>query len=370
MKDPRIQQLAQQLIQYSVRLQKNEKILIDIHDHADDFAVALVEETYKVGGIPFVNQESNRIKRALLMNATKEQQDALLRYELLRMQEMDAYIAIRKSYNITELSDVSKEKMNLYNEFYGKLHLENRVKNTKWCVLRYPSASMAQQASMSTEAFEDYYFAVCGLNYKKLKELMLPLKELMDRTDRVRIIAKDTDLEFSIKGRNGGICCGNANIPDGEICLAPVKESVNGTITYNIPSNFQGFTYRDISLTFKDGKIIHATANDTARINAVLDIDPGARYIGEFAIGVNPYVNRAIVDTLFDEKMTGSIHFTPGDGGDNRSSIHWDIIQSHTPEFGGGAIYFDDKLIRKDGLFQDKELLNLNPENFKKLIEE
>lgn len=368
MKDPRVQQLARRLIQYSVRLQKDEKILIDIFDHADDFAVALVEEAYKAGGIPFVNQESNCIKRALLMNATKEQMDSLLKYELLRMQDMNAYIAIRKSDNITELSDVPKEKMNLYNEYYGKLHLEERVKRTKWCVLRYPSASMAQQASMSTEAFEDYYFDVCGLDYQKLKELMLPLKELMDRTDHVRIIAKDTDLEFSIKGRNSGICCGNANIPDGEICLAPIKESVNGTITYNIPSNFQGFTYRDISLTIKDGKIINATANDTDRINAVLDIDEGARSIGEFAIGVNPYVDQYIIDTLFDEKMTGSIHFTPGDGGDNRSGIHWDIIQSHKPEFGGGEIYFDSKLIRKDGLFIDEELSGLNPENFKKNI--
>lgn len=368
MKDPRIVQLARQLIRYSVRLKKNEKILIDIYDHADDFAVALVEEAYKAGGIPFVNQESNKIKRALLMNAEKEQLDALLRYELTRMQEMNAYIAIRKADNITELSDVPKEKMNLYNEFYGKLHLENRVKKTKWCVLRYPSASMAQQASMSTEAFEDYYFDVCGLDYQKLKELMLPLKALMDQTDKVRIIAQNTDLEFSIKGKTAGICCGNANIPDGEICLAPVKESVNGTITYNIPSNFQGFTFRDISFTFKDGRIIDAKANDTSRINAILDIDEGARSIGEFAIGVNPYVNRPIIDTLFDEKMTGSIHFTPGEGGDNHSSIHWDIIQSHTLEYGGGAIYFDGQLIRKDGLFVIPELQNLNPENFKKLI--
>jgi aminopeptidase len=368
MRDPRIQQLAQRLIRYSVNLQKGEKILIDIYDHADDFAVALVEAAYEAGGIPFVNQESNTIKRALLMNATKEQMDALFKYELLRMQDMNAYIAVRKSNNITELSDVPEDKMNLYNEFYGRLHLEHRVKHTKWCVLRYPSSSMAQQAGMSTEAFEDYYFAVCGLDYEKLRELMLPLKELMDKTDRVRIVAKDTDLEFSIKGRESGICCGKANIPDGEICLAPIKESVNGTITYNVPSNFHGFTYQNISFTFKDGKIVRATANDTERINKVLDIDLGARYIGEFAIGVNPYMDRHITDTLFDEKMTGSIHFTPGSGGDNVSSIHWDIIQCHTPAYGGGSIYFDGKLIRKDGLFTDEALSGLNPENFKKSI--
>lgn len=368
--DYRIQKMAKQLIRYSINLKKGEKILLDITDYAEDFAQALIKEVYDVGGIPFVNLESAKINRALLIGATQEQLDKRLEYELKRMKDMDAYIAVRKAENISELSDVTKEKMSLFNKFSGKLHLEERVRNTRWCILRYPTSSMAQQAKMSTEAFEDYYFKICSLNYDKLSKAMDPLKELMDKTDKVRIIAKNTDLSFSLKGRLSGKCDGHANIPDGEVCTTPVKNSVNGTITYNVPSNNNGFLFTDISLTFEDGKIIKAVSNDTERLNKILDIDEGARYVGEFAIGVNPFVNRYIIDTLFDEKMAGSIHFTPGYGEGNDSNIHWDIVQGQTEEFGGGEIWFDGKLIRKDGLFVIDELKGLNPLEFAKTLNE
>jgi len=366
--DNRIRKMARQLIRCSVNLKKGEKILLDISDYADDFAQTLIKEVYAVEGIPFVNLESSKIKRQILMGANQKQMDMYLEYELKRMKDMDAYIAVRKSYNISELSDVPKDKMAFLNKFFGKLHLEERVRNTKWCVLSYPTESLAQQAKMSTEAFEDYYFKICGLDYEKLSIAMEPLKNMMDKINNVRIISLNTDLSFSLEGRLSVKCDGHANIPDGEVCTTPVKNSVNGTITYNVPSNNDGFIFTDISFTFENGKIVKATSNDTERLNKILDVDEGARYVGEFAIGVNPFVNRYIINTLFDEKMAGSIHFTPGDGEGNESSIHWDIIQGQTKEFGGGEIWFDGRLIRKDGIFIVEELKGLNPQEFAKIL--
>jgi aminopeptidase len=192
----------------------------------------------------------------------------------------------------------------------------------------------------------------------------------LDRTDKVRIIGKGTDISFSKKGIGSVKCDGERNIPDGEIYTAPVRDSVNGVITYNTPAVYRGFVFNDIRFEFKDGKIINATANDTKRLNEALDTDEGARYIGEFAIGVNPYILDPMMDTLFDEKIMGSIHFTPGqcydetDNG-NKSAVHWDLVAIHTPEYGGGEIWFDDVLVRKDGRFVVEELLGLNPENLK-----
>ena len=196
------------------------------------------------------------------------------------------------------------------------------------------------------------------------------LKALMDRTDRVRLVAPGTDLTFSIKGIPAIKCAGNMNIPDGEVYTAPVKESVNGVISYNAPSLHGGIKHENICLKFKDGKIIEATSSNTKALNEVFDTDAGARYVGEFAIGVNPYVNKPMLDILFDEKIAGSIHFTPGCCYDdafngNKSSVHWDLVTIMTPEWGGGEIYFDDVLIRKDGLFVLDELKCLNPENLK-----
>lgn len=305
------------------------------------------------------------------MGANEDQINETAELEAARMKKMHAYIGIRGPLNSSDWADVPAEKMSIYQRIWSKkVHSEIRVPNTKWCVMRYPSPSMAQMAGMSTEQFEDFYFNVCNLDYSKMADAMVPLAHLMEKTDKVRITGKGTDLSFSIKGLPAIKCAGNANIPDGEVYSAPVKNSVNGYITYNTPAEYQGFTYENIRLEFKDGKIIQATANDTQRINQVFDTDEGARYVGEFAIGVNPYILKAMKDTLFDEKIMGSFHFTPGNSYDecnnlNKSAIHWDLVCIQTPEYGGGEIWFDDVLIRKDGRFVLKELDVLNPENLK-----
>ncbi|MGB4503359.1 MAG: aminopeptidase [Syntrophaceticus sp.] len=367
--DPRISTLAKNLVNYSCKLKEGEKLLIEAIGLELPLVTELVKEAYLAGGIPFVMIKNSTVERAILMNTNQQQMEQRAKFEGAVMSEMQAYIGIRSGENIAELSDVPPEKMEIYEKyFWHEVHGKIRVPHTKWVVLRYPSPSMAQQANMSTDSFEDYYFNVCNLDYLKMSQAMDPLVELIEKTDKVKITGPGTDLEFSIKGLPAVKCDGECNIPDGEVYTAPVRDSVNGKITYNTPSQHQGFTYENISLEFENGKIIRAAANDSERINKVFDIDEGARYVGEFSFGVNPHINRPIKDTLFDEKISGSIHFTPGSAYDdcfngNKSALHWDLVLIQTPEYGGGEIYFDDVLIRKDGRFVLPELAGLNPEN-------
>lgn len=362
--------LADVLVNYSTRVQANENVLIYAVGDVSDLTREVIRKVYEAGGNPYVQLIDPRIQRELLLGV-KEQQLAVMREaEVSFMKQMDCYIGIRGGDNISEYADVPEENMNMYSRLLQRPVLDVRVPDTKWVVLRYPNASMAQLANMSTEAFADFYFQVCTLDYSKMSKAMDQLVELMNKTDKVRITGPGTDLTFSIKGIPAIKCAGQYNIPDGEVFTAPVKDSVNGVIRYNTPSPYQGFTYEEITLTFKDGKIIEATANDTQRINKVLDTDEGARYIGEFAIGVNPYILNPMKDILFDEKIDGSFHFTPGQAYDeafngNKSAVHWDLVCIQRPEWGGGEIYFDDRLIRKDGRFVIPELECLNPENLK-----
>ena len=305
------------------------------------------------------------------MGATNEMLDIWAKRDADFMDKMDCYIGIRGGNNSYELSDVPESIMQEYDKRYGiPVHSERRVAKTRWVILRYPTEGMSQLAGMSTEAFEDYFFNVCCLDYQKMSKAMDPLVELMNKTDKVRVVAKDTDLTFSIKGIPAIKCDGQCNIPDGEVYTAPVKDSVNGVISYNVPSIENGFRFENVRLEFKDGRIVKATANNSEKANAIFDTDEGARYVGEFAIGVNPYVTQAIGDILFDEKISGSFHFTPGCCYDdapngNKSAVHWDLVLCQNKEFGGGEIWFDGVLIRKDGRFVLPELFGLNPENLR-----
>lgn len=369
--DPRIDKLAKTLVHYSTALKAGEKVLIETVDGALPLAKALVDEVYRADAIPFLTLKNSQLLRSLLRGASSEQLRLAGEWEAARMKAMDAYIAVRASDNISEMADVPQDQLQLYQQMWAKpVHLDIRVPNTKWCVLRYPSPSMAQLAGMSCEGFEDFYFRVCTLDYAKMAAAMEPLIKLFERTDKVEITGPGTDLVFSIKGVPAVKCSGLRNIPDGEVYTAPVKTSVNGVLSYNTPAVYQGVTFENICLEFADGKIVKATASDSERLNKVLDTDEGARFIGEFALGVNPYIDKPMKDTLFDEKIGGSFHFTPGNAYEkafngNKSAIHWDLVCIQTPEYGGGEIWFDDVLIRRDGRFVPAELQGLNPENLK-----
>lgn len=369
MKDNRIKELVRQVIEYSVSLKKGERLLIEAWDGAEDFVLEFVEAAQRAGAYPYVSLNNASVQRQFIAGATEESMQIWYQYQLARMEKMDAYVAVRKQDNINEYVDILPEKMALYHKYHSKLHCGQRMEHTKWCILSYPNAGMAQLAGMSTEAFEDYYFKACCINYKRLNEIAAALNRLAAKTDKVHILAPDTDLHFRMAGRcQLESLCGIFNIPCGETGMSVVTDSVNGTIRYNVPSLYQGFVFQDVRLRFQDGRIVEATSNNTELMNQILDTDVNARYIGEFALGFNPMITRAITNTLFDEKMAMSLHFTPGNGPYNPSAIHWDLVQSHAPEMGGGEIWFDDVLIRKDGLFVIEDLLPLNPENLLKEI--
>ncbi len=346
-------------------------MLIENFGVETEFVTALIAEAYAVGAEPIVVLRDNAVQRALMMGGSAEKWDFEAKLDGERMSQVDAYIGVRGGNNSYETADVPQGKMSLFMQHYSKpVHSEIRVPKTKWVVLRFPTPSMAQLAETSIEAFEDHYFDVCNLDYAKMSQAMDALVARMARTDQVHILGPGTDLTFSIKGMPPIKCDGKVNIPDGEVFSAPVRDSVNGVITYNTPSLYQGNVFENTCLTFEKGKIVKATSSDTARSNAIFDTDEGARYVGEFAIGVNPYITKAIKDTLFDEKIAGSFHFTPGSCYDtcnngNKSAIHWDLVCIQTPEYGGGDMYFDGELIRKDGLFVVEDLKCLNPEALK-----
>jgi len=367
MHDPRFDKLAHGLINFSTKLTKGEKVLIDAFDIPAEMTVALIRAARDAGAVPLVQTHQARVSREMAMGAQEAQLEVSSMIQLAQMKKMHAYIAVRGGDNITELSDVPPEKMKLVSKKMKPV-LDWRVKKTRWCVLRWPSPSMAQSAGMSTEAFEKFYFDVCTLNYARMQPGMKALKAAMEATDKVEIKGPGTDLSFSIKGIKAIPCGGTHNIPDGEVFTAPVRHSVQGVVTYNAPTIYQGTAFDNVRLEFKDGKIVNATANNTEKINAILDSDAGARYIGEFAIGFNPHVLHPMRDILFDEKIAGSFHFTPGQayeqpGNGNQSQIHWDMVCIQRPDYGGGEIRFDGKVIRKDGLFTLPALRGLNPEH-------
>jgi aminopeptidase len=364
MHDARFDKLATLLVEYSTRLKRNETVLIESFDAPDEMTIALIRAVRKAGAVPFVKIQRARVNRELALAASDRQLSVAARHELSRMKKMEAYIGLRGSNNITELSDIAAERMQLIAKKMRPVQ-DQRVKKTKWVVLRWPTPSMAQLAGMSTEAFEDFYFEVCTLDYRKLQPAMKALKSLMEKTDRVEIKGPDTGLRFSIKGIPAVICGGDHNIPDGEVFTCPVRNSVEGHVTFNAPSIYQSVAFDGIHLEFRAGKIVDATSNQTAKLNKILDSDAGARYVGEFSLGFNPHVLHPMRDILFDEKIAGSFHLTPGqayeeaDNG-NRSQVHWDMVSIQRPDYGGGEIYFDGKLIRRNGEFLPKQLRSLN----------
>jgi aminopeptidase len=364
MKDQRNEVLANILLTYSVDLQPGEKIMLEIRGQETlELAKEIIKQATQLGGVPFWYYNDSSVTRRFVQGASEAQVEAFGQLHLKLMKEFDAWLGLYAPDNPFEFADVEADQMALYSRLYADpVQLKERVRNTKWCLLTFPTNSMAQLGEMSKEAYEDLYYNVCCLNYAKMSQAMDHLVELMERADRVRIAGPGTDLSFSIEGLPVVKCDGKENIPDGEVFTAPVRDSINGHITFNTPALERGFLFNDIRLEFEAGKVVDASCQGrTDKLNEILDTDEGARYTGEFALGVNPFIHRVMNDALFDEKIAGSLHLALGQCGretpnGNDSAIHWDIVLMQTEEYGGGELYFDGELIRKDGKFVDQEL--------------
>lgn len=371
MVDPRMTKLANLLVSHSTALKPGEKVLIEAIDVPHEMTCEVVRAAREAGADPLVTLKCSAVTRALMIHASDSQMDLIAETEALRMGNVQAYIALRGSNNIAEMSDVPADKHQKYQaHVWSRVHQDIRIPSTRWVVLRWPSPAMAQLAGQSTASFEDFYFDVCTMDYARMARAMQPLVGRMQRAAWVKIVGPGTDLRFSIEGIDAIPSSGGHNIPDGEVFTAPVRDSVDGVIQYNARTVYQGTTHDDVRLEFKHGKVVKATSSNSAALNEVLNTDEGARYIGEFAIGFNPFITEPMLDILFDEKIAGSFHLTPGqaykeaDNG-NRSSVHWDLVCLQDGAHGGGEIWFDDELIRKDGLFVTDDLQALNPDALK-----
>jgi aminopeptidase len=366
MKDPRVKELADVLVNYSTRVKKGDVVLIS----ASGFEAApLVQELYILcleRGAAYVEYEFNlpEINRHFYNRATKAQLAYFPEHRLAFMKKATVFISISAGENSMVMAQANQANMISWSKVIRPI-IDERVKHTRWVITRYPTQGAAQEAKMSLDEYEDYLFSACCIDWAAESKKQEKLKRLMDKACMVRITADDTDLSFSIKGMPGIKCDGRYNIPDGEVFTAPVRDSVEGFITYNCPTVYQGKEFNNIRLEFSKGKIVKASAPgmDEA-LESILDTDEGARFVGEFAIGVNPGITEPMRNILFDEKIFGSIHFTPGqcydecDNG-NRSAVHWDMVKILK---NGGEIRFDDQLIQKNGLFVHKDLLVLNPQ--------
>ena len=368
MKDERAAKLARLLVEYSCEVGEGDHLQIELIDTPTWFGQELIRAAQARGAHVHLKVRQQPLQRLLVGGGNDEQLRVQAENDAALMRQMQAYIGVRGADNVSEMADVPQERMRAYETLYLKpVHFDLRVRQTRWCILRWPTPSMAQLAEMSTDAFEDFFFRVCTMDYPRMSRAMRPLVELMEKTDRVRLVAPGTDLRFSIRDIPAVPCDGKMNIPDGEVFTAPVIDSVEGRIAFNAPTIYQGKTHERVTLAFERGRIVHAEGSDTGHLESVLDSDQGARSVGEFAIGFNPHVRRPMKDILFDEKIAGSIHFTPGqayeeaDNG-NRSQVHWDLVLMMDEKHGGGEIWFDDVLVRRDGEFVPEALRGLNPD--------
>jgi aminopeptidase len=363
---PKYQELADNIVNYSVSLKENESVLIETANIPDVMVVSLINAVYKAKGIPIVRNSNTNISTALLVGTNDKRNVLVKNISLFELQQVQAFISVRGSINSYNNKDVLST-LTQYKTMMREV-VDYRVNNTKWCVLSWPTPIAAQEAKLSTDEFEEFFFRVCCYDYKTMAEHAEKLKQYMEKTNKVRIKGPGTDIQFSIKNIPVVTCCGNFNIPDGEVFTAPVLKSANGTIKYNCKTEYMGYVFENISLVFRHGKITEAScsSNNAKELNEIFKTDKGAKYLGEFALGINPMITKPMTDILFDEKIYGSFHLTPGQcysdasNGNDKSCIHWDLVCIQTPEFGGGEIYFDGKLIRKNGEFVVKELECLN----------
>ncbi len=364
--EQQIDTLATLICNVSLDLQKGEKLYISYGSlQALPLVERLITQASRKGAFVYpclhLSSLEGKCKRLLdpaNISYMKEVEEAKINY-------FDAFIYIKYSENDYELSSLDPVKRRKINQALAP-SVDRRANEKKWVLLNYPSILDAHKSAMSQEEFVAFSLRAMTINYEELHKKLQPLQQLMEKTDNVRITGPKTNISFSIKGMPAIACTGEKNLPDGEIYTAPLKTSVNGTITFNTPSPYQGHIYHHVSLTFSKGQIIKAISDEEPdMLTTIFNIDEGARYVGEFSLGLNPVIKKPMGDILFDEKIFGSLHFTPGAAYDdcnngNKSAIHWDLVLIQTEAYGGGNIFFDGVLIRENGLFTLPQLQALN----------
>lgn len=369
-----LKRLARQFAVNAVRTGPGDNIWIEYKGpKARIIADACAEAVTEAGGTPLLVDSSAATLTSVIGALSPDGIETIGAEKLARMKTMQGYIRVDDDADEEKIG-LSAEQMGLYKTALRPM-TDHRVNHTRWLVTAAPTEEFAAACGMSFPQFENFYRDVCLVDYNAMSAAVQPLKKIMTEGKKVHILspAQETDLTFSIEGIPAIPCTGTVNIPDGECFTAPVKDSINGTIKFG-PSSYNGQKFQFIRLTFRDGHIEDAVAENaerTAMLNRMLDTDDGARYVGEFAINFNPYIKHPTGSILFDEKIDGGLHLAMGACYDdapngNKSAVHWDMVHIQRPDYGGGEIWIDDRLIRRDGIFVVPELEALNPENLKK----
>jgi len=366
MKDKRIEKLASVLVNFSTSIKKGDMVLIEAIGTPTLPFVKEIHRQTLIKGAKYVEIwfSEPEVTKDFYNLATKQQIDFFPKHKLDFMKKVNAYIAVRAPENSMVFANVDHKNL-LTNQKVMQPILNWRVNHTKWVVTRWPCHGFAQEAKMSLEELFDFYFAACIQDWASVGKRQAKLARMMKETKEIKVKASDTDLVLRKDKLPAINCNGLRNIPDGEVYTAPVKNSVEGYITFNCPAVYQSQEFDGICLEFKNGKVVKATcsAGDEGKLNAILDTDEGGRYIGEFSLGTNHNITKPMRNILFDEKIGGSIHMACGMAYEecnngNKSAIHWDIIKILK---GDGEIYFDGKLIQKNGYFVHPSLVDLNP---------
>jgi aminopeptidase len=356
MRDPRLEQYAQILVETSIDVQPGWQVLIS----AGPLGRPLVDELAgQIGarGAYALIRDSLTGSIPWMLAAPEELLDALPSIEAHALETADALIAISAPENTRETSALSPERL-------GRLHAASRphlervyTNDLKWVGCNYPTPALAQDAGMSLRDYEDFLYGACLLDWDAERGRMSRYAERFDAADEVRILGAETDLTLSLAGRSGKVDDGaGGNLPGGEFYYSPVEDSAEGTISFTeFPAPYGGREVTGIRLRFEGGRVVDATAQSEEEfLLEMLDQDEGARRLGELGIGCNPGITRFMKNTLFDEKIDGTIHLALGNGlpwvgGTNQSEIHWDIVKDLRP---GGQILLDGEVVQQDGLWR------------------
>jgi aminopeptidase len=363
--DRRLQQLASILVNYSLSIKKNDLFLIS----GNPLATPLIKEVYKqaleLGANPYTKVGVDGLSEIYYNNASEKQLKYVSPMARFEIKNIDARLSIISSENTRSLTRVDPKKQAISSAAQQEIHdifLQRAAKKElRWCLTQYPTNAAAQDAEMSLEEYEDFVFKAAHVNerdpiryWKKVYKEQEKIRKILESKKKLRVVAKETDLNVSVAGRKWINCHGKENFPDGEIFTGPVENSTDGYISYSFPASHGGRLIEDIQLWFKKGKVVKAKASKGEKfLNSMLDMDKGSRYVGEFSFGTNYGIKIFTKNTLFDEKIGGTIHIAVGSGypetgSKNKSGLHWDMVCDLRKN---GEVYADGDLIYKNGKF-------------------
>lgn len=365
MKDPRIEKYAEVLLKYCIKLKKDQLLSI----RATPLATPLIKELYKqallMGAHPYTRIIVEGLMEIYFKNSSERQLKFITPLQKYELEKTDALVSIMSSFNTKELTNIDPKKQAIAQKAAAPLMKKYMARAARkeffWVGCLYPTDAAAQDAGMSLSDYEDFVFAACRLDkkdpvaeWKKLSKYNARLISYLSRKKEIRIVAPDTDLTYNVAGRKWINCDGANNFPDGEVFTGPHEKSANGHIRFTFPAVYQSREVENVRIEFKDGKAVKATAAKGEKyLNAMLDMDKGARYIGELAIGTNFGIRDFTRNILFDEKIGGTVHMAlgkayPETGGKNESGLHWDMICDLRKS---GSLYADGELFFKSGKF-------------------